>query len=491
MELGKPARGLPCPGLAKKGIPGSRPSLAPPSLGGGGLPAMWRRGLQAQALAACLPLRGSGSRGSATVSVSPASGLADRPARVRAEGLRPGEAVSLRGLVAASEGEDEGEPGGSLFASCGHYQADAEGRVDASREPSLGGDFEGLEPMGLFWSLAPAPTERPFRRLEPRRCRPLRVELSLHRGHLPPASLVAPGPALAQAQAERRFSLPGGVRRVRLREGALRGTLFLPREKEGNGPFPGVIDMFGDEGGLIEFRSSLLATHGFAALSLPYFNYEDLPKVMGDFHLEYFEQAARFLLHHPKVKGPGIGVVGTGKGAELASSMMTFLPEVVAAVCISGCSSITASALHYGEMTLPGLRFNMNRVTISEDGVFDIYEALDDPRDPANLQCRIPVEKAEGHFLFVVGEDDRYWKSSLYADIAIGSLRQHGKDNFKLLRYPGAGHQINPSFTPVCLVALDHILGVPILGGGERKAHAHAQEHSWGQILEFLHFHLR
>lgn len=59
--------------------------------------------------------------------------------------------------------------------------------------------------------------------------------------------------------------------------------------------------MYGDEGGLIEFRSSLLATHGFAALSLPYFDFEDLPKVMKEFKLEYFEEAARFLQRHPKV----------------------------------------------------------------------------------------------------------------------------------------------------------------------------------------------
>lgn len=59
--------------------------------------------------------------------------------------------------------------------------------------------------------------------------------------------------------------------------------------------------MYGDEGGLIEFRSSLLATRGFAALSLPYFDFEDLPKVMKEFNLEYFEEAARFLQRHPKV----------------------------------------------------------------------------------------------------------------------------------------------------------------------------------------------
>ncbi|XP_066492754.1 acyl-coenzyme A thioesterase 1-like [Tiliqua scincoides] len=433
---------------------------------------MWRR---AVLRASC---GSAGRRTAVSVSVSPAAGLADRPASTVVSGLAPRQEVTLRALAENEQG--------SLFASCAHYRADGRGLLDLGAEPSRGGDYAGLEPMGLFWSLSPAGMERPHQRLWPSRVRaPLRVQVSVHRGHSPPGAL--PGPLLAQARVERWFVLPE-VRRIRLKEGLVRGSLFLP---PGTGPFPGVIDMFGDEGGLTEYRSGLLATHGFAALALPYFNFEDLPKVMGDFHLEYFKEAVCFLLRHPKVKGPGIGVVGNGKGAEFASSMMTFLPEVVAAVCISGCSSITASALHYDKLTLPGLCFNMSRVSISESGVFDIYEALDDPLDPANSSCRIPIEKAEGHFLFVVGEDDRIWKSSLYAQIATECLRQHGKDNFKLLSYAGAGHQINPPFSPVCLVSLDRVLGVPILGGGEKRAHAHAQEHSWEKILEFLHFHLR
>ncbi|XP_054828157.1 acyl-coenzyme A thioesterase 1-like [Eublepharis macularius] len=417
-------------------------------------------------------------RGAATVSVSPAAGLADQPAKIAVWGLAPWQEVSLRALVADGQGR--------LFDSCAHYRADSRGEVDLCRDPSHGGDYTGLEPMGLLWSLSPAAMEKPYHRLEPGPVKsPMKVEISVHQGHSPPAAL--PGPLLARASTERWFTL-SQVRRIRLKEGLVRGSLFLP---PGDGPFPGVIDMFGDEGGLVEFRSSLLATHGFAALSLPYFNFEDLPRIMEDFHLEYFQEAAKFLLRYPKVKGPGVGVVGTGKGAELASSMMTFLPEVVAAVCISGCSSITASTLHYGNFTLPGLSFNMSKIRISEDGVFDIYEALDDPKDPANSHCRIPIEKAEGHFLFVVGEDDRNWKSSLYAEIAIECLRQHRKDNFTLLSYPGAGHRINPAYSPVCPVVLDRVLGIPILGGGESRAHAYAQEHSWGKILEFLHFHLR
>lgn len=56
----------------------------------------------------------------------------------------------------------------------------------------------------------------------------------------------------------------------------------------GKGPFPAVIDMFGTAGGILEFRSALLASRGFACLSLPYFRYEDLPETMFDLDLEYF-----------------------------------------------------------------------------------------------------------------------------------------------------------------------------------------------------------
>ncbi|EMP39575.1 Dynein light chain 1, axonemal [Chelonia mydas] len=235
--------------------------------------------------------------------------------------------------------------------------------------------------------------ERPYQRLVPKQIKtPMKVEVSVHQGHSQPGSI--PGQVLAKTNVERWFTAPG-VRRIRLKEGSVRGSLFLP---SGDGPFPGVIDMFGDEGGLMEFRSSLLATRGFAALSLPYFDFEDLPTVMKDLHLEYFEEAARFLQRHPKVKGPGIGVIGTGKGAELAFSMITFLPQVVAAVCISGCSSNTITALHYGELTLPGLHFDTSKISISETGVFDIFDALDDPMDPANSHCLIPIEEAEGPY---------------------------------------------------------------------------------------------
>jgi hypothetical protein len=56
----------------------------------------------------------------------------------------------------------------------------------------------------------------------------------------------------------------------------------------GRGPFPGVIDMFGSAGGILEFRSALLASRGIAALALAYFAYDDLPTTFA-LNVEYFE----------------------------------------------------------------------------------------------------------------------------------------------------------------------------------------------------------
>lgn len=59
--------------------------------------------------------------------------------------------------------------------------------------------------------------------------------------------------------------------------------------------------MFGGAGGLIEFRASLLASRGFAVLAVAFFAYDDLPLVLKEVDLEYFEEATNLLLKHPKV----------------------------------------------------------------------------------------------------------------------------------------------------------------------------------------------
>ncbi|XP_074091863.1 acyl-coenzyme A thioesterase 1-like [Macrotis lagotis] len=437
-----------------------------------GLPGFVRRPLRALSAAA------SGAPKGVELSVRPPVGLADEPLHIQARGLSPGEPVTVRALAVSYYGR--------LFQASAHYEADGAGALDLARDASRGGDYTGVEPMGLLWSLAPAGMENPYVRLVQRRVleKPLKLELTLHRAHRRPGPLL--GRVLASARVERWYATPE-MRAIRVREGALRGSFFLP---PGNGPFPGVIDMFGDEGGLHEFRASLLACRGFATLALPYFAFEDLPPIMKDLNLDYFAQAAKFVQNHPKIKGPKIGVIGSGKGAELAFSMATFLPNVAAVVSINGCIFNTGTALHCGQVILPGLPFDLDKITVTSSGVYDVKEALVDPLDPAYRDSIIPIEKANSHFLFVVGEDDKQWNSSLYADLAIKRLEEHGKKNYTLLSYPNAGHRIDPPNSPFFPVTLDRWLGVPILGGGQCRAHAIAQEESWKKILEFLKMHL-
>ncbi|XP_059505426.1 acyl-coenzyme A amino acid N-acyltransferase 1-like [Stegostoma tigrinum] len=415
------------------------------------------------------------SGGPVKLTVKPLKSLADEPLAIEVEGLGPEQAVTLRAQVLTEQGE--------IFLSCGQYRADGDGRVDVGRSPSLGGNYEGVAPMGLLWTLAPAPMERPYQKLSQAHLTgsPMFVDLRVHSGHTGKNNI--PGPALAYQRFERWFSKPG-LRRIRLREGNVRGSIFIPT---GDGPFPGVIDLFGD-GGLIEFRACLLASRGFATLALPYFGFEDLPISMTDFHLEYFEEAVNYLKKHPKVKGPGIGVIGSSKGGDLALSMVTFLPQVVASVCISGCHANTMTDLHYKGIHLLSLSYDVDRIVVLDSGILDMSETLENPS--TNKGSIIPLEKAEGHILFVVGEGDKIWNSKQFADEAIKRLKKNGKDNYKLLSYPGAGHCIEPPCSPFRPAKIDRLYGLPVLLGGEALKHCSAQQDAWEKIQDFLRLHL-
>ncbi|XP_063117607.1 acyl-coenzyme A thioesterase 2, mitochondrial isoform X2 [Rattus norvegicus] len=223
------------------------------------------------------------ARTNATLSLEPGSRSCwDEPLSITVRGLAPEQPVTLRAALRDEKG--------ALFRAHARYRADAGGELDLARAPALGGSFTGLEPMGLIWAMEP---ERPLWRLVKRDVqKPYVVELEVLDGHEPDG-----GQRLAQAVHERHFMAPG-VRRVPVRDGRVRATLFLPPEP---GPFPGIIDLFGVGGGLLEYRASLLAGKGFAVMALAYYNYDDLPKTMETMRIEYFEEAVNYLRGHPEV----------------------------------------------------------------------------------------------------------------------------------------------------------------------------------------------
>ena len=99
--------------------------------------------------------------------------------------------------------------------------------------------------------------------------------------------------------------------------------------------FLGVIDLLGSHGGLVEYKAALLASNGFAAMALAYFNHDDLPKAIPDIELEYFLEAVKWLKNHPQVQPGGIGLLGISKGADIALLLTANCPDVAATVCVS------------------------------------------------------------------------------------------------------------------------------------------------------------
>ncbi|XP_007939576.2 acyl-coenzyme A thioesterase 1-like [Orycteropus afer afer] len=395
----------------------------------------------------------------------------DEPVRIVVRGLGPGQPVTLRSSLRDEKGV--------IFRAHARYCADGGGELDLARAPALGGSFVGLEPMGLLWALEP---EKPLVRLVKRDVQtPFAVELEVLEGHEP-----EPRRVLGRAVHERHFLGPG-VRREPVRTGRVRATLFLPPKP---GPFPGVVDIYGAGGGLLEYRASLLAGKGFAVMALAYYNYEDLPKGIETLHLEYFEEAVNYLLNHPEVKGPGVGLLGISKGGELCLSMASFLKGITAATIINGSVANVGGVLHYKDESLPPVGVNRNRIKMTRDGLADIMDALNSPLEGPDQKSFIPVERAKCTFLFLVGLDDHNWKSEFHATEASNRLQAHGKEKPQIICYPGAGHYIEPPYFPMCRASLHTLVGSPVIWGGESRAHAMAQVDAWKQLQTFFHKHL-
>ncbi|XP_024415820.2 bile acid-CoA:amino acid N-acyltransferase [Desmodus rotundus] len=409
------------------------------------------------------------------LTATPASALADEPVHIRATGLPPMQLVTLTASL-----KDEK---GNLFRSKAFYRANEAGELDLKQAPSLGGDYVGVHPMGLFWSLKP---EKPFKRLLKRDVMnsPFSVTLDIYNSVcLLQSAMVQPD---ASQVVQRWFRRPG-TQRVQIREGRLRGALFLP---PGEGPFPGIIDLFGGLGGLVEFRASLLAAHGFAVLALAYFAYDDLPKLLLEVDLEYFEEAANLLLAHPKIQGPGVGVMSVSKGAEIGLAMACFLKQVVATVCINGPNAIFDFPFKYRDLVMLPVHSFVERMQTDVSGAVRLFHYRGDPQDKVNQQSVLPIEKAQGQILFIIGENDQSINSREYAKQALEQLKSHGRSNGRMLVYPGAGHLIEPPYAPLCYASRNNAGSLILLWGGDPAAHAAAQEHAWGEIQKFFRQHL-
>ena len=160
------------------------------------------------------------------VSVEPISSLIDDKVRILVTELEPKQTVTLEAKLLSDKGE--------VFQSHAHFIADKDGEVDVYRDSSLGGSYSGVSPMGLLCSMKPAPGQRKGTRLmKSDVTKPYNIALNCFDGHITPhESSLQP----LSSGTFQKWYMADGVKRIPVREGRIRGTLFIP---PGDGPFPG------------------------------------------------------------------------------------------------------------------------------------------------------------------------------------------------------------------------------------------------------------
>lgn len=415
------------------------------------------------------------------LTAAPVRALIDEHISIKGCFLPPQSPITMCAQMQSDEGDH--------WEAFAHYNTNADGTVNLTRDHSVGGSYVGCEPMGLFWGLQPAPGSREGLRLRKKNVEtPYVMLLSLLEGHVSPSERKIT--ELAAVTTERWYMAPG-VRRTEIRQDGVVGTLFLP---PGPGPFPAVLDLWGMGGGLVEYRSALFASKGYASFSLAYLGHKDLPAPhnrvnVGD---PYFKSAYHLLQDHRQVVADRIGIVGLSFGVYLSLRIATragVKPSCL--VCINGPVGSTIKLTDADGRT-ENFENEQTHWQFDDQGCVS-FKAMS---LPANLspESKVKLEDLPCPLMYIVGEDDLSASSMENANLIEQTLRAAGKCQLlTLLSYPGAGHLIEPPYTPNSRVSLWSFKPRKLytLWGGHPAPHAAAQQDAWEKILDFMDSHLR
>jgi dienelactone hydrolase len=425
---------------------------------------------------------------STVIEIVPAEALADEPVAVRLRGLQPGQRVAL-----GAEARLGSEP---PWRSQAEFLADDSGTIDLTRHGPQSGSYEGIEPMGLFWSMLPEPGAASLVDLYST-LGPISIDLTAE----------IEGRAVAH-QSLRRLVMSPDLVRTPVREDGLVATLFHPAS---GGPHAGIIVLGGSEGGLVETQAALLASHGYATLALAYFGIAHLPRNLCLIPLEYFRRAIHWMISHPAVAGDRVTTIGGSRGGELVLLLGATFPEVAAVVgfvpggvvtfglggnpfCFFRSSwSLAGRPVAFVPMRLTArvLREIASLIVPHRPIEIRVFYDVALKKAKAVAAATIPVERIRGPVLLLSGEDDRMWRSSRLSALAIERLEAHRHPYpYSHVSYPGCGHFFGlPNFPAVTSAEHPRIRRTVILGG-TRQRNARASVDGWSRLLAFLGEHL-
>lgn len=406
----------------------------------------------------------------------------DEPINISVTGIQPGQVITLH-LIKKLNGE-------RYLASKASYTADQEGIVDLGRQSPVQGSYQGVDRMGLFWSMEPVHlTEEmkcyidQYQPSEP--CDELAPQVSV--------VLLEMADIIVAHQAITRQWMSNDIEKHSIQEEELIGSFFYHNDRK---PRPAIIVLGGSEGGINEKTAALLASHGFSVLAVAYFGIEKRQKQLREIPIEYVESALNWIKGRREVQAGGIGIHGTSRGSELALWSATLFPGIMATVSLNGsavsfCGIVPWTeeptlppAWTYQGQPLPYLQPDNpielalackemwvnrkgNPLRLWHDGLSKNVELLE--------KATIPLEKVHGELLMVSGLEDESWDSATLSALGFNrKIQAYPSGRSKHLKYEGAGHYIGIPYLRV--ISTDQ---------RTRQQLAQASVDSWQATIEF------
>lgn len=402
----------------------------------------------------------------------------DEDVHIRMEQIAPQQKIEIY-----AQAEDKK---GITWVSHGTFQADDKGVVDLdSSYACVGSSYDGVDGMGLFWSMLPASGDSTLTY----KCKDDCFKVTL--------KAYADGTLIGEQTVVRYLKMPS-VTRKEIKENGIIAALFMPQSTT---PLPTIITLSGSNGGLSENRAKLLAAHGFAVIALAYFGVDVLPGNLENIPLEYFEKAFAWLKTQPNLDSSHIGLYGISRGAELALILGSFFPNQTHAIVAVAPSSVvfgglsetpTTAWMYQGKPILPSAPVPQTDFSNGKGESFDNPACTRDlfVKGMKNVfayeAAAIPVEKIRCPVMLISGGDDQMWPSDLFAEQIVSKI------NCTHCHYPHAGHGINIPNLPIPSPTYFHPVSKKWFSmGGSRAADATASVDSWKKLVIFYKNHLQ
>jgi bile acid acyltransferase/acyl-CoA thioester hydrolase-like protein/acyl-CoA thioester hydrolase/bile acid acetyltransferase-like protein len=418
-----------------------------------------------------------------SINVTPEAALLDQRLTIQISGLSPNAPVRVS---AKSQAQDA-----LWWRSEVVFIADDRGQIDLDRQAPQSGSYRGIDAMGLFWSMRPDKAPNGADHLS-------FAIADFSKPVMTAIDVTDAGGATASASIERRYARTG-VRTLGFHEGVV-ATLY---EYDHSAALPGVLVIGGSDGGPgAPGVAMLLASHGFAAVSLAYFGVAGLPPTLENVPMEYFQKALQWIRRQPDIDPRSVAIYSESRGTEAALFTAANDPAVSAVVARSPSftlwGGVTAGHLPgKAAWTLQGKPLPYIANTLYPDFVLTYLwdKATGTPvrQTPLFLEdlahatgpdkIAIPVEQIHGAVMLLAGADDQIWPSTMMAERIMARLHLRGHTyRDQSLSFEDVGHAIPYVYLPTRGNWRDSPLAV----GGTPEGMAKAQANAWPQILKFL-----